>query len=57
MDDNSISQSGARNLGEVKVGVEGTLSSHLNLWGNIGTRLGDNGYNDSTATLGVKYSF
>lgn len=57
MDDNSISQSGARNLAEVKVGVEGNLSSRLNLWGNIGTRLGDNGYNDSTATLGVKYSF
>jgi len=57
MDDNSVSQSGARNLGEVKVGVEGVLSSQLNLWGNIGTRLGDNGYNDSTATLGVKYSF
>jgi len=57
MDNSTISQSGARNLGEVKVGVEGNLTSRLDIWGHVGTRLGDKGYNESTAMLGVKYGF
>ncbi|WP_413491793.1 autotransporter outer membrane beta-barrel domain-containing protein [Morganella psychrotolerans] len=57
MDDVRISQAGARNIGEVKVGVEGQISPRLNLWGNIGTQVGDKGYNDSSAMIGVKYNF
>ena len=57
MDDVRISQAGARNIGEVKVGLEGQINSRLNLWGNVGTQVGDKGYNDSTAMIGVKYNF
>ena len=57
MDDVRISQAGARNIGEVKVGIEGQINPRLNLWGNVGTQVGDKGYNDSTAMIGVKYNF
>ncbi len=57
MDGVTVSQSGARNLGEIKTGVEGQLNPHLNLWGNVGVQIGDKGYSDTAAMVGVKYSF
>ncbi|WMY73893.1 autotransporter outer membrane beta-barrel domain-containing protein [Buttiauxella selenatireducens] len=57
MDGASVYQSGARNIGEIKTGVEGQLNPHLNLWGNVGVQVGDKGYSDSSAMVGVKYSF
>jgi len=57
MDGDRISQSGASNIGEIKVGVEGQLNPRLNLWGNIGNQMGDKGYSDSSAMVGVKYNF
>ncbi|MBM0493196.1 autotransporter outer membrane beta-barrel domain-containing protein [Aeromonas jandaei] len=57
MDGDRISQAGARNIGEVKVGVEGQITSRVNLWGNIGTQVGDKGYSDSSAMVGFKYNF
>lgn len=57
MDGVSIAQSGTRNLGEVKAGVEGQLSPNVNVWGNVGVRLGDDSYSDASAMLGIKYNF
>lgn len=57
MDEVRVSQAGARNLGEIKMGVEGQLSKRLNLWGNVGVQVGDKGYNDSSAMIGAKYNF
>lgn len=57
MDGVSIRQAGARNLGEIKTGVEGQLNPTLNLWGNVGVQMGDKGYNDAAAMVGIKYSF
>lgn len=57
MDDVSIYQKGVRDLGEIQTGVEGQVSRHLGLWGNIGVRLGGNGYNDTSAVIGGKFSF
>uniref|UniRef100_UPI0035C75A69 autotransporter outer membrane beta-barrel domain-containing protein n=2 Tax=Serratia quinivorans TaxID=137545 RepID=UPI0035C75A69 len=57
MDDSTVSQNGAGNLAEAKVGLEGQINPHLNLWGNIGVQMGDAGYNDSAAMVGVKYNF
>ncbi|WP_186369520.1 autotransporter outer membrane beta-barrel domain-containing protein [Yersinia bercovieri] len=48
---------GAKNIAEVKVGLEGQISRQLNIWGNIGTQVGDKGYSDSAAMIGVKYNF
>ena len=53
----TVHQDGARNIGEVKAGVEGQINSHLNLWGNVGVQVGDKGYSDTSAMLGVKYTF
>ncbi|HBP7909007.1 TPA: autotransporter outer membrane beta-barrel domain-containing protein [Escherichia coli] len=48
---------GARNLGEVRTGVEAKVNNNLSLWGNVGVQLGDKGYSDTQGMLGVKYSW
>ncbi|MED0436850.1 autotransporter outer membrane beta-barrel domain-containing protein [Escherichia coli] len=53
----TVHQDGARNIGEIKAGVDGQINSRLNLWGNVGVQVGDKGYNDTSAMLGVKYTF
>lgn len=53
----TVHQDGARNIGEVKAGVEGQINDRLNLWGNVGIQAGDKGYSDTSAMLGVKYTF
>lgn len=57
MDGITIKQDGARNLGEIKTGVEGQINPQLNLWGNVGVQMGDKGYNDTSAMIGIKYNF
>lgn len=53
----SNKQAGVKNIGELKVGVEGQLNTQLNLWGNVAQQIGDEGYSDTQVMLGVKYSF
>jgi autotransporter family porin len=53
----SLEQAGAVNVGEVKLGVEGQLSRQTALWGNVGQQLGDKGYSNTAAMVGIKYSF
>jgi autotransporter family porin len=53
----SVQQAGARNLGEVKMGVDAKLNKTVNLWGNIGQQMGDKGYSDTSAMVGVKVNF
>lgn len=57
MDDVTVSQAGSRNVGEVKLGVEGKLNKNLNLWSHVGQQMGGAGYNDSQLTIGIKYGF
>ena len=57
MDDINNEVKGSRNIGELKVGVEGQLSQRLQLWGNVAQQIGDNGYSDTQGMLGIKYSF
>ncbi|WP_145524760.1 autotransporter outer membrane beta-barrel domain-containing protein [Yersinia vastinensis] len=52
-----MKQAGAKNIGELKLGVEGQLNKQLNVWGNVGQQLGDKGYSDTAVMLGVKYNF
>lgn len=52
-----VEQEGAKNLGEIKLGVNGNLSPSASVWGNVGVQLGDNGYNDTAVMLGFKYKF
>ncbi|WP_404979074.1 autotransporter outer membrane beta-barrel domain-containing protein, partial [Citrobacter amalonaticus] len=46
-----------RNIGELKAGVEGQLTKNVALWGNIGQQIGDKGYSDTSAMVGIKASF
>lgn len=57
MDDASVRQSGNRDLGELKTGVEAKLNKNLHAWGNVGVQAGDKGYSNTSATIGLKYSF
>ncbi|HFM5211144.1 TPA: autotransporter YcgH [Escherichia coli] len=52
-----VEQDGARNLGEIKLGVNGNLNPSASVWGNVGVQLGDNGYNDTAVMVGLKYKF
>lgn len=57
LNDVALTQAGTRNIGELKVGVEGKLSRNLQLWGHVGQQMGDRGYANTTGMLGVKYAF
>ena len=57
MDDVSNELRGARNIGELKTGVEGQITPQLSVWGNVAQQIGDTGYSDTQGMLGVKYSF
>ncbi|MGL5701339.1 MAG: autotransporter outer membrane beta-barrel domain-containing protein, partial [Kluyvera sp.] len=57
LDGVSVHQDGSRNIAEVKAGVEGQINSHLNAWGHVGVQLGDQGYNNTSAMIGVKWQF
>lgn len=57
MDGTQVSRDGARNLGEIRTGVEGKLNDRLSVWGNVGVQMGDKGYSDTQGMLGIKYSW
>lgn len=57
MDGTTVSRDGARNLGEIRAGVEGKVNANLSIWGNVGVQAGDEGYSDTQGMLGVKYSW
>ncbi|EAM1090433.1 autotransporter outer membrane beta-barrel domain-containing protein [Salmonella enterica] len=53
----SVKQSGSRNIGEIKTGINGNLTPTTGIWGNVGFQIGDNGYNDASVMLGLIYKF
>ncbi|PWW07089.1 autotransporter outer membrane beta-barrel domain-containing protein [Mangrovibacter plantisponsor] len=57
MDDVTAYSAGSRNIGEVKLGVEGHISQSVDLWGSVTQQVGDKGYSSTQGTLGVKYRF
>ncbi|WP_145529627.1 autotransporter outer membrane beta-barrel domain-containing protein [Yersinia alsatica] len=57
MDGITVKQAGARNIGELKTGVEGQINKQLNVWGNVSQQIGGKGYSDTAVMLGVKYNF
>jgi autotransporter family porin len=57
MDDVSNDMRGTKNIGELKVGVEGQITPRLNVWSNVAQQIGDKGYSDTRSMLGVKYNF
>ncbi|WP_145587988.1 autotransporter outer membrane beta-barrel domain-containing protein [Yersinia aldovae] len=57
LDGMTVKQAGAANVAEVKLGVEGQMNNKLNLWGNVGQQVGNNGYSETSVMLGIKYNF
>jgi len=57
MNEVRVSQAGTHNIAEVKIGIAAKLNPKVNLWGNIGTQVGHKGYNNTNATVGIKYDF
>ncbi|MFC0225179.1 autotransporter outer membrane beta-barrel domain-containing protein [Serratia aquatilis] len=57
MDGAKVTQAGAENIGELKMGVEGQVNKKLSVWSNVGVQVGNAGYNDTAVMLGVKYNF
>jgi autotransporter family porin len=57
MNDTVLTQEGARNIGELKLGVQGQVSRELNIWGGVAWQKGDQHYDDISAMLGLKYAF
>lgn len=57
MNGETASVDGARNIAQLKLGVQGQLTPSLNLWGGTSVQLGDNSYSDTSAMVGLKYRF
>ncbi|MBV8042604.1 autotransporter outer membrane beta-barrel domain-containing protein [Pluralibacter sp.] len=57
MDGETVSVDGARNIAQLKLGVQGQITPSLNIWGGTAVQIGDNSYSDASAMLGVKYRF
>lgn len=57
LDQTSFRQTGARNLGEVKFGLESKFRKNLQVWTNAGVQAGKDKYRDLTAMVGIKYTF
>lgn len=57
MNSTGMQQTGSRHLIEVKLGVEGKVNDHLSVWGNLANQIGQQGYDDKAAMLGVRYKF
>ncbi|MGU3576608.1 autotransporter outer membrane beta-barrel domain-containing protein [Brucellaceae bacterium C25G] len=48
---------GSRNIGEVKLGLEGRFNDNLSAWGSIGHQFGSSSYKETKGIVGVKYRF
>lgn len=57
MDGIAISQAGAKNISEIKLGAEGKINTHISMWGGVGVQVGDKGYSNNSAMFGLKYIF
>ncbi|RAU29940.1 autotransporter outer membrane beta-barrel domain-containing protein [Pantoea sp. RIT413] len=57
MDGVRVSQQGSRNAGELRAGVEGKLGNGFGVSLAVGQQMGDKGWSDTAATLGVSYRF
>ncbi|MHA1081254.1 autotransporter outer membrane beta-barrel domain-containing protein (plasmid) [Enterobacter ludwigii] len=57
MDGVNVTSEGTRNIAEAKIGVQGSVTDELNITGSVGQQIGDAGYNSTTASVGMKYTF
>lgn len=57
LDGDKVTLAGTRDVGEMKLGIEGKLTKNLNLWGNVSQQMGNSGYSATSGVMGVRYRF
>nr|WP_241391688.1 autotransporter outer membrane beta-barrel domain-containing protein [Yersinia frederiksenii] len=57
MDGVNVTTEGVKNIGEAKLGVQGSVTPALNITGAISQQLGDAGYSSTGVSVGLKYTF
>lgn len=57
MDGSAVNQSGTRDIGEIKVGLEGRLTKNTDMWFNVAQQVGSDSYTDTQGMLGIKVRF
>lgn len=57
MDNERVYQSGSRNIGELKAGIESTLYKDTNIWANLSYQKGDHHYRGVGLMLGMQFQF
>lgn len=57
MDGERDQMAGARDIGEAKVGIDAQLNPAIRLWASVAHQRGQQGYQNSSAFTGMKYTF
>ncbi|CAE6935946.1 Autotransporter domain-containing protein [Pseudomonas marincola] len=57
LDGVTVSQDGARNIGEMSLGLSGKVGKNVEVWGKMTQQIGEDDYRDSAATVGLKVNF
>lgn len=57
MGDTPVYMDGGRDLGEVRIGYEGHLSTNTLGWLTLGTQRGRSGFHNETIMFGLRYMF
>lgn len=57
LDGEKVTLAGTRDIGELKLGIEGRVTANLNLWGNVSQQMGNSGYSATSGVMGVRYRF
>lgn len=56
-DENELTQDSVKNIGELRIGVEGYVIRNLYVWFNIAGQKGNNDYKNVAMALGLQYYF
>jgi autotransporter family porin len=56
-DEFNIGIDGAKNIGELKFGLEGNMAKNTSVWFNMSGQWGDHSYRNASVLVGGKYSF
>lgn len=57
LDTDLVTQNGAKNIVEAKVGANGKLNEQFSLWGSLDQLFGQENYRNTSLVIGAKYEF
>ncbi|MBS7440986.1 autotransporter outer membrane beta-barrel domain-containing protein [Enterobacter sp. 120016] len=57
MDDIAMTSSGAKDIAELKAGVEGHITPELSAWAGASVKMGTDNYRDTGGYIGIRYGF